>query len=50
VISTPHLNPGLMDRTMGALIVGARVAKRECAVLLDPELAQTYLTFMNKGR
>jgi hypothetical protein len=40
----------LVDKAVGALVVGARMARRECAALLDPELARSYCEFHNERR
>ncbi len=44
------VNTALMDQAVDALIVGARVAKKECAALLQPEVARTYCEFHDERR
>lgn len=39
------VNADLVDRAMGALIVAAAMAKRECAALLVPAVAEVYCAF-----
>ena len=50
VVPAAELSSWLIDKTLGSLIVGARLAKRECAALLDAEVAQTYCAFHEEGR
>jgi hypothetical protein len=45
-----NANAWLLDKAVGALMVGARVAKRECAALLEPAAARTYCEFHDERR
>lgn len=40
----------LLGKAFDALTVGARMARRECAVLLDPAVADAYCTFHNEEK
>jgi len=50
ILPTWCVNTALMDQAVDALIVGARVAKKECAALLQPEVARTYCEFHDERR
>ena len=43
------VNLDRLDRAVGALIVAAAMAKRECAALLDPAVAEAYCAFHRVG-
>jgi len=47
VLPAWSVSTGLLDQAMSALMVGTRLAKRECAALLQPETAHAYCTFHN---
>lgn len=42
-------SPWLARQALGALRAGAAAARRECAALLDPAIANAYLQFHSKG-
>jgi hypothetical protein len=39
------LDPWMFEKVIGALSIGQRLAGKECAALLDPELARQYVEF-----
>jgi len=49
VLPASTLRPWLLEKALGALAVAARLARRECAALLDAEIARNYLEF-HKGK
>ena len=49
VLPPACLNPVLVAQAVGALWAGAAAARRECAALLNPEIARAYLQFHLKG-
>jgi hypothetical protein len=49
-VPSAPLTPWLISKAVNSLIVGTRLAKRECAALLDAEVAQTYCAFHQEGR
>jgi len=49
ILPTRSLTPMLVDRVVGSLMVGSRLAKRECMALLENEVAQHYCEFHMKG-
>lgn len=49
ILSPRSLTPVLVDRVVGSLMVGSRLAKRESMALLDNEVAQHYCEFHMKG-
>jgi hypothetical protein len=50
VIPIDVLSHRLADKAIGSLAVGARLAKRECAALLNPEAARAYCEFHEERR
>jgi hypothetical protein len=50
VLSAANFSPWLIDKAVGALAVGTRMAKRECAALLDAEVARIYCEFHEERR
>jgi hypothetical protein len=50
VIAANDLEPRLIDKAIGALATGAGMARRECAALLDAEVAQAYCRFHEERR
>ena len=49
VVPAWSVSSGLIDRAVGALIVAAAVAKRECAALMDPAVAAAFCAFHQVG-
>jgi hypothetical protein len=50
VLAAGDLTPRLIDKAVGALAAGAGMARRECAALLDAEVAQAYCGFHEERR
>jgi hypothetical protein len=50
VLRADDLNFELVNKALGALAVGSRLAKRECAALLDTNTAQSYCEFHEERR
>lgn len=50
VIPASTLTPWLVDKAVGSLIAGFRMAKRECALLLEPGVAKVYCEFHGERR
>jgi hypothetical protein len=49
VLPPACVKPALVKQAVGALWAGVAAARRECAALLDPEIARAYLQFHSKG-
>lgn len=50
VLRTDELQSWWIDKAIHALAVGVRLAKRECAALLEPETARAYCEFHEERR
>ncbi len=49
-LAAGDLTPRLIDKAVGALAAGAGIARKECAALLDAEVAQAYCGFHEERR
>jgi hypothetical protein len=45
VLTAQTLTTSMIEKAMGAVLVGASAARRACLALLEPAVAEAYCTF-----